>query len=50
MGKGKESRISQPGKVTLKEVAKHVGLAPGTVSAVLNNAPSARAIPEQIVA
>src|SRR5216684_1118312 len=46
MGKGKESRISQPGKVTLKEVAKHVGLAPGTVSAVLNNAPSARAIPE----
>ena len=45
MGKGKESRISQPGKVTLKEVAKHVGLAPGTVSAVLNNAPSARAIP-----
>ncbi len=48
MGKGKESRISQPGKVTLKEVAKHVGLAPGTVSAVLNNAPSARAIPEPI--
>jgi len=46
MGKGKESSISQPGKVTLKEVAKHVGLAPGTVSAVLNNAPSARAIPE----
>src|SRR5258708_7299418 len=46
MRKGKESRISQPGKVTLKEVAKHVGLAPGTVSAVLNSAPAARAIPE----
>src|SRR5260221_4238476 len=45
MGKGKESRA--PGRVTLKEVAEHVGLAAGTVSAVLNNAPSARAIPER---
>jgi DNA-binding LacI/PurR family transcriptional regulator len=43
--KGK-SGLSQPGKVTLREVAARVGLAPGTVSAVLNNAPSARAIPE----
>ncbi len=32
--------------VTLRAVAEHVGLAPGTVSAVLNNAPSARSIPE----
>ncbi len=31
--------------VTLKSVAQHVGLTPGTVSAILNDAPSARAIP-----
>jgi LacI family transcriptional regulator len=46
MATKKKSRLSQPGKVTLREVAERVGLAPGTVSAVLNNAPSARAIPE----
>jgi DNA-binding LacI/PurR family transcriptional regulator len=46
MEKKKKSRISQPGKVTLREVATHLGLAPGTVSSVLNSAPSARAIPE----
>jgi DNA-binding LacI/PurR family transcriptional regulator len=46
MGKKKASHLSEPGKVTLREVAGHVGLAPGTVSAILNNAPSARAIPE----
>jgi DNA-binding LacI/PurR family transcriptional regulator len=46
MGKYKKSRLIQPGKVTLKGVAERVGLSPGTVSAVLNNAPSARAIPE----
>jgi len=33
--------------VTLKMVAQHVGLTPGTVSAVLNNAPSARSIPQK---
>jgi DNA-binding LacI/PurR family transcriptional regulator len=33
--------------VTLKMVAQHVGLTPGTVSAVLNDAPSARSIPEK---
>src|SRR6202521_2763671 len=33
--------------VTLKVVAQHVGLTPGTVSAVLNNAPSAQSIPQQ---
>jgi DNA-binding LacI/PurR family transcriptional regulator len=32
--------------VTLKMVAQHVGLTPGTVSAVLNDAPSARSIPQ----
>jgi LacI family transcriptional regulator len=40
--------------VTLKAVAAHVGLSPGTVSAVLNDAPSAKHIPkatrERIVA
>ncbi|HEX9111480.1 MAG TPA: LacI family DNA-binding transcriptional regulator [Terriglobales bacterium] len=46
MGKAKKSRLRQPGRVTLREVAERVGLAPGTVSAVLNNAPSSRAIPE----
>lgn len=33
--------------VTLKAVAAHVGLSAGTVSAVLNDAPSARHIPKQ---
>src|SRR5437660_4822411 len=40
--------------VTLKSVAAHLGLSPGTVSAVLNDAPSAKHIPkatrERIVA
>src|SRR5467141_16510 len=47
MGKKRKSGLSQPGRVTLREVAEHVGLAAGTVSAVLNKAPSARAIPER---
>jgi DNA-binding LacI/PurR family transcriptional regulator len=34
------------GVVTLKAVAHYVGLTPGTVSAVLNDAPSARSIPQ----
>jgi DNA-binding LacI/PurR family transcriptional regulator len=46
MVKKRKSRLSQPGRVTLREVAERVGLAPGTVSAVLNHAPSASAIPE----
>ena len=33
--------------VTLKAVAAHVGLTPGTVSAVLNDSPSARSIPRE---
>lgn len=32
--------------ITLKAVAQHVGLTPGTVSAVLNNSTAARSIPE----
>ena len=47
MGQKRKSRGDQPVAVTLKAVAEHVGLSPGTVSAVLNDAPSARAIPEQ---
>ncbi len=35
------------GVITLKAVAQFVGLTPGTVSAVLNNAPSARSIPQE---
>src|SRR5258708_12026806 len=31
----------------LKAVAQHLGLPPGTVSAVLNDSPSARSIPQQ---
>jgi len=46
MGQKRKSRADQPATVTLKAVAEHVGLSPGTVSAVLNDAPSARAIPE----
>jgi DNA-binding LacI/PurR family transcriptional regulator len=33
-------------RVTLKTVAKRVGLTPGTVSAILNNSPACRSIPE----
>jgi LacI family transcriptional regulator len=33
-------------KVTLKTIAAHLGLTPGTVSAALNNSPAARSIPE----
>ncbi|MGH9735382.1 MAG: LacI family DNA-binding transcriptional regulator [Candidatus Acidiferrales bacterium] len=34
-------------RTTLKMVAKHVGLTPGTVSAVLNNTPACRSVPER---
>ena len=36
---------SEP-RVTLKTIADHLGLTPGTVSAALNNSPAARSIPE----
>src|SRR5437763_4657212 len=41
----KQSPCSKP-KVTLKTIAAHLGLTPGTVSAALNNSPAARSIPE----
>jgi DNA-binding LacI/PurR family transcriptional regulator len=37
----------KPEVVTLKAVAQHLGLTPGTVSAVLNDSPSARSIPQE---
>jgi LacI family transcriptional regulator len=37
---------SREGKVTLKTIAEHLGLTPGTVSAALNNSPAARSIPQ----
>ncbi|MFZ0734219.1 MAG: LacI family DNA-binding transcriptional regulator [Candidatus Sulfotelmatobacter sp.] len=37
----------KPGVVTLKLVAQYLGLTPGTVSAVLNDSPSARSIPPE---
>jgi DNA-binding LacI/PurR family transcriptional regulator len=46
MAQVRKSR-QKPGVVTLKVVAQHVGLTPGTVSAVLNDAPSARSIPQE---
>lgn len=39
--------IQRPQVVTLKAVAQHLGLTPGTVSAVLNDSPSARSIPQE---
>jgi DNA-binding LacI/PurR family transcriptional regulator len=43
---GERKKTSSAGRaITLKAVADHLGLTPGTVSAVLNNAPSSRSIP-----
>ena len=46
MAPGKKSG-QKPGVITLKAVAQHLGLTPGTVSAVLNDSPSARSIPQE---
>src|SRR6516162_6667090 len=47
MAKGKKPGPKKTPVVTLKAVAEHVGLTPGTVSAVLNDAPSSRSIPQR---
>jgi len=47
MAQGKKTDERAGGVVTLKSVADHVGLTPGTVSAVLNNAPSSKNIPQK---
>src|SRR5580700_3243119 len=39
--------LQGPAVITLKAVAHHLGLTPGTVSAVLNDSPSARSIPQE---
>jgi DNA-binding LacI/PurR family transcriptional regulator len=45
------AQVKKPGQkpqvITLKAVAQHLGLTPGTVSAVLNDSPSARSIPQE---
>ncbi|HEX7894396.1 MAG TPA: LacI family DNA-binding transcriptional regulator, partial [Terriglobales bacterium] len=43
----RDKKTSKESVVTLKAVAAHVGLSAGTVSAVLNDAPSARHIPKE---
>lgn len=45
--KERKPRAKKSSTVTLKAVAEYVGLTPGTVSAVLNNAPSSRSIPQR---
>jgi DNA-binding LacI/PurR family transcriptional regulator len=47
MAKDRKPRLQKSGVVTLKAVADHVGLTPGTVSSVLNDAPSSRSIPQR---
>jgi DNA-binding LacI/PurR family transcriptional regulator len=47
MPKDRKPRPKRSGAVTLKAVADHVGLTPGTVSSVLNQAPSSRSIPQR---
>src|SRR6266850_7633282 len=42
----KKTGARNPDKVTLKTIAEHLGLTPGTVSAALNNSPASRSIPE----
>lgn len=47
MPSAKSTDLKKPrNTVTLKAVAQHLGLTPGTVSAVLNNSSAARSIPE----
>src|ERR1700741_2437536 len=47
MAKTRKPRQKKSNVVTLKAVAHHVGLTPGTVSAALNDAPSSRSIPQR---
>jgi DNA-binding LacI/PurR family transcriptional regulator len=47
MIKHKRKNPKKPASMTLKGLADYVGLAPGTVSVVLNHAPSSKAIPQR---
>jgi hypothetical protein len=42
-----KSKKPKSAAVTIRALAHHVGLTPGTVSVVLNDSPSARAIPKE---
>lgn len=42
-----DAHVRRHAPVTLKAVAQRVGLTPGTVSAVLNDSPAARSVPER---
>ena len=42
-----DSHVRKHSPVTLKALAQRVGLTPGTVSAVLNDSPAARSVPER---
>src|SRR5260370_27011659 len=42
----KKSALRNEDKVTLKTIAQHLALTPGTVSAALNNSPTTPSIPE----
>lgn len=41
-----EGGAGRPHRVTLKALAQHVGLAPGTVSGILNNSPCSFSVPQ----
>ena len=41
-----EDTMKMPTRVTLRTIAEHVGLTPGTISAVLNNTKAADRIPQ----
>src|SRR6266480_1558542 len=45
--KSKRTPLKKHSHVTLKAVAQHLGLTPGTISAVLNNSAASRSIPER---
>jgi DNA-binding LacI/PurR family transcriptional regulator len=45
--KGKSNGAAKHRTVTLKALAEYVGLAPGTISIVLNDTPRARVIPQR---
>lgn len=47
MPKDRKPRPNKSGAITLRAVADHLGLTPGTVSSVLNDAPSSRSIPQR---
>ena len=47
MAKQSNNALQTPGAVTLKSLAQHLGLAAGTVSLILNQAPQSKSIPQR---